>query len=261
MTFACLKVERRRSSTIVDLCRPDQRNALSPQLVNELTEVVDQTTREGVQLLVLRGQGKNFCAGFDLSDAAQCSEGDLLLRFVRIEGLLQAVFHAPFETLALIHGRNFGAGVDLAAACSRRICAPDTSFQFPGLRFGLVLGTRRLSHLIGADMAHQILSSSWQFDAAEAHKIAFVQSVVSPEHWIHEIEAVADSLMPIDTLTRSHLRKVTQIDTRALDLSDLVLSASRPGLSERIAAYQRQNRSARISPTPGNSLQLNQTDK
>ncbi|MCR2153265.1 hypothetical protein NSX49_23710, partial [Salmonella enterica] len=71
------------------------------------------------------------------------SEGDLLLRFVRIETLLQRVAASPCLTVGLAHGRNFGAGVDLFGACKWRVSAPDASFRMPGLKFGLVLGTRR----------------------------------------------------------------------------------------------------------------------
>src|SRR3546814_4977267 len=95
------------------------------------------------------------------------SEGDLVLRLIRIETLLQTVWHLPFPTLALARGRVFGAGADLFCACSRRVAEPGTSFRMPGLGFGIVLGTRRLMARVGADAARSIQNETRTFDAAE----------------------------------------------------------------------------------------------
>ena len=70
------------------------------------------------------GRGPQFQRGFDFGDWESQSEGDLLLRFVRIEMLLQRVAATPCLTVALAHGRNFGAGVDLFGACKWRLAAP-----------------------------------------------------------------------------------------------------------------------------------------
>jgi hypothetical protein len=59
-----------------------------------------------------------------------------------------------------------GAGADLVAACDWRIAAPATRFRMPGLRFGIVLGTRRFAALVGADAAHEILVTSRSFGAS-----------------------------------------------------------------------------------------------
>ena len=73
-------------------------------------ELVQRAPAEGAKVLVFRGEGKTFSAGFDFSDVEQQTEGDLLLRFVRVELLLQAVASSPCLTVALAHGRTFGAG-------------------------------------------------------------------------------------------------------------------------------------------------------
>src|SRR5688572_30305656 len=138
-------VERANGVLALTLNRPEKMNALSAAVVEALGREVDAASRDGTRLLVLRGNGKNFSAGFDFGGYQQQSEGDLMLRFVRIAELLQAIEHAPFDTLALAHGKNFGAGVDLVGACARRILSPDATCRMPGLRFGLVLGTDRKS--------------------------------------------------------------------------------------------------------------------
>ena len=153
---ALVVLDKQADCWVVTLNRPDKRNALNAELVEDLIEVVEQAQAEKPSLLVLRGEGKNFSAGFDFSEWQDASEGDLLWRFVRIEQLLQMLQALPILTMALAHGKNFGAGVDLMAVCKHRVAAEDATFRMPGLKFGLVLGTRRLARLVGVQTARQI---------------------------------------------------------------------------------------------------------
>src|SRR3954465_10141982 len=111
----------RRWLATLSLNRPDRGNALGPELVEALAEAFDRAVAHGARLIVLRGEGRHFCTGFDLTDLESLSDGDLLLRVVRIEALLQCIHAAPVTTLAVATGRTFGAGADLFAACDRRI--------------------------------------------------------------------------------------------------------------------------------------------
>ncbi|HEV2007155.1 MAG TPA: enoyl-CoA hydratase/isomerase family protein, partial [Burkholderiales bacterium] len=137
--------------THLTLNRPQKANALSASLVEALLNAVEYAYTDATRLLILDGNGDHFCTGFDFTGYLEMSDGDLVLRFIRIEHLLQQLYHAPFATLVLAHGRNFGAGCDLVCAGSLRVAAPGATFRMPGLRFGIVLGTRRLAHRIGAD--------------------------------------------------------------------------------------------------------------
>jgi len=220
------------------LNRPDKRNALSPGLVEALLARATAAYDDGTRLLVLRGAGRNFSAGFDFGDLETVTDAELLRRFVRIEELLQAVYHAPYDTLALAHGRNFGAGADLICACARRIAAPGSTFLLPGLRFGLVLGTRRFAARVGAAEARRLLGDGVTFDADEAHGLGFVTAVAAPEEWpahVADARAAATALTPY---ARADLHRVVTEDTRDRDLADLVRSAARPGLTQRIQHYR-----------------------
>ena len=140
----------------VTLMRPGAGNSLSADLVAALEAVVDEGAVRRPRLMVLRGEGRHFCTGFDLSRLDEESDDTLLARFCRIELMLQKVHRAPFPTLAIAHGRTVGAGADLFAACTHRLAAPGTQFAFPGASgFGLVLGTRRLVQRVGAERARR----------------------------------------------------------------------------------------------------------
>jgi enoyl-CoA hydratase/carnithine racemase len=232
-----LRVERSGAITTITLDRPAKMNALSGALVDALLEAVDAAHRDGTRLVVVRGEGKNLSAGFDFGGYESQSEGDLLLRFTRIEQLLQMVHHAPFETLALAHGRNFGAGVDLIGACSRRVATTEATFRMPGLRFGLVLGTRRFALQVGGDTARDVLAESKTFAADEALTMGFLTQVAGIPEWPEVVARAAEAAEALQPEAHARLVAATRVDTRDADLAELVRSAAAPGLKMRIAEY------------------------
>ena len=260
-----LLAERSGTTLILTLNRPEKVNALSAPLVEALSEQVKAAEVSGIRLLVLKGNGRNFSAGFDFMDYEAQSEGDLLLRFVRIELLLQALRHARYETMALAHGRNFGAGVDLVCCCDHRIVAPSATFRMPGLSFGLLLGTRRYAEAVGSTRAQQVLAEAVTFDADGALADGFSTAQRPIEQWPAEIASTANRIAAMPDEARAALRQATFRDTRSEDLADGELtpkhaakvpafgsfpqspSASRPGMvapgaapsDDRFLAYRR----------------------
>jgi enoyl-CoA hydratase/carnithine racemase len=234
-----LLTARSGAVTVLTLNRPDKANALNAPLVDALTAAVDAAHRDGTRLLVLKGAGRNFCAGFDFGGYENASEGDLLLRFARIEILLQSVYHAPFATLALAQGKNFGAGVDLVLACSGRIAAPDAQFRMPGLKFGLQLGTRRLAARVGGDAARALLATSRTFNADEGLRTGFLDQIAMQDLWAERIERAAADAQLLSASAAARLHAAILADTRAADLADLVRSALEPGLKDRIREYRK----------------------
>ena len=232
-----LTLLRESDHWVFELNRPEKRNALSQELVESLIAAVDDAHKSDIPLLIFRGAGKNFSAGFDFGDFEESSEGDLLLRMVRIETLLQKVAASPSLTVALAHGRNFGAGVDLFAACKLRYATPEASFRMPGLKFGLVLGTRRFRNLVGVSAASSILGTARSFDSKEALEIGFLSQAASEETWPALLDQARESALALDTPTRLDLYRALDINDADTDMAELVRSAARPGFKARIRAY------------------------
>lgn len=227
------------------LCRPGKMNALSAGLVDGLLDAVERAHDDKARLLVFRGEGRNFSAGFDFDGIEGASDGDLLLRFVRVELLLHRIASSPAATLALAHGRNFGAGVDLFGVCRRRVAAPEASFRMPGLKFGLVLGTRRFAGLVGRETARGILETARTFGVEEAQAIGFVTALAAEEAWPALIEAAAADAASLPDASRAALYGQVGDERPDADLASLVRSAAAPGLRSRIQAYIEASRRAR----------------
>jgi enoyl-CoA hydratase/carnithine racemase len=241
-----LQVEHGDGLLQLTLNRPNSANALSPDLTEALIQTI--THSSNTRLCVLRGAGRHFCAGFDLSDLENLSDGDLLWRFLRIETLLQAVHHAPFPVVALGHGQMVGAGADLFAACWRRIVAPDAKFRMPGWNFELALGTRRLTNLIGQDAARDLLIDTKALAAEASLACGLATDLARQEEWPALIEVLRQRATVLSPLALKNLLDLTANDSRNDDIAAIVMTAGRPGLRDRVIAYRDRIRAAANPP-------------
>ncbi|MFC0692409.1 enoyl-CoA hydratase/isomerase family protein [Paraburkholderia humisilvae] len=240
-----LTIDKRAEYWSVTLNRPEKHNALSTELVEQLINVFDEVKIAKVPVVVLQGEGRCFSAGFDMTDVESSSEGDLLLRFVRIEMLLQRVAASPALTVAFAHGKNFGAGVDLIAACDLRVATPGATFRMPGLQFGLVLGTGRFARIVGSHEARRILETSEVFDVDRAFGNGFVECVAPFEQRDKVIADAVARATSLPAASRALLRDALRDDHADADLAALVRSAAEPGLKRRIDAYRNPASSTR----------------
>src|SRR5437588_12121461 len=150
----------------IELQRPERRNALNSQLVEELREAVLKAGDGSTRAIVLTGQGTAFCAGADLSGDAFAA--DYPDRLIELHKVLDA---APIPVIGAVNGPAIGAGLQLAMQCDLRVVAPDAFFQFPTSKYGLALDNwsiRRLSSLVGHGRARAMLLTAGKLSAQDA---------------------------------------------------------------------------------------------
>ena len=227
-----VRTEQASGVLTLTMNRPERGNALSAELVEALLEALRAAMADdAVHTTVLRGAGRHFCTGLDLSDLDQTSDGELLWRLVRIEMLLSLVWHAPKRTVAVAQGRAWGAGADLLAACEQRVVLPGATLRFPGAQFGIVLGTRRLALRMGSAAARAVVTEGGELSAPQALACGLAT---------HEQEP-AWSAPRVDGDTAAALYAATRAaeggDQRDADLAALVRSAAQPGLQARVRRY------------------------
>lgn len=221
---------------LLTLNRGSKANSLTPTLVEDLITALDQP--DNVRMAVIRGEGKHFCAGFDLSDISELSDGDLLWRFVRIELLLQKIYHSPFPIVALGHGQIVGAGADLFVACWHRVVAPCVKLKMPGWNFELALGTGRLAALIGQDAARDMLIDTRSISAENAREIGLASDLIEKEGWEDLVTTLGARARTLPTEATTNMLALTGSKNAELDLAALVRSAARPGLKARVEKYR-----------------------
>jgi enoyl-CoA hydratase len=176
----------------IELQRPERRNALNSQLVEELREAMLKAGDGSVRAIVLTGQGTVFCAGADLSGDAFAA--DYPDRLIELHKVMDAV---PIPLIGAINGPAIGAGLQLAMRCDLRVVAPDAFFQFPTSKYGLALDNwsiRRLSSLVGHGRARAMLLTAEKLTAETALHTGManrIGTLTDAQAWAAEIAGLA----------------------------------------------------------------------
>jgi enoyl-CoA hydratase/carnithine racemase len=176
-----LRVETGDGSATVWLDRPDRRNALSLELMTELTGVLRELGRDAsVRAIVLAGEGPAFSAGHDLSEMVGRDPAFYDTLFAACVELMEAVHQVAQPVIARVHGIATAAGCQLVAACDLAIAAESARFATPGVRIGLFCSTPMvpLSRAIGRKRAFEMLVTGEPIDAATALDYGLVNRVV-----------------------------------------------------------------------------------
>jgi enoyl-CoA hydratase len=207
------------------LARPETRNAQTEAMGVEVERAVGElNANEDVRAVLVRGEGKAFCAGGDLTfiDARTQSSADennaAMLRFYR---LFLSVRKLAVPSIALLHGAARGAGVCFALACDLRLCAADTSLALNFVRIGLHPGMGAswlLPRLVGPANAAELLLTGRSIDAAEALRIGLVNRVVAPEELLRAgRELAAEIAVSAPIAVRQTKRSLAATFDRSLD--------------------------------------------
>ena len=126
---------------VLSLNRPAASNALEAGLVEALTAAVAAAGEGGARAVVIRGEGRNFCAGAhlgELGELADAGEAERLADARRLAGLYRAVLRSPLLTVAAVRGAAYGGGLGLAGACDLVVAEPGSKLQFSEVRLGFV---------------------------------------------------------------------------------------------------------------------------
>ncbi|RME17426.1 MAG: crotonase/enoyl-CoA hydratase family protein, partial [Alphaproteobacteria bacterium] len=184
-----------RGVVTATLNRPEARNALSGQMIDELTDFAGTLgSAPETRAVVLAGAGKVFCAGGDLRWMQAQIEADRETRMRearKLAEMLRALNEMPAPLIGRIHGGAFGGGVGLACVCDVAIAAEGTRFGLTETRLGLIPATISPYVLarMGEGKARRVFMSARLFDAAEARELDIVARVVPEEGLDAAVEA------------------------------------------------------------------------
>lgn len=182
----------------ITLDRPDRRNALSPEMVAELTHALQSaSTDPQCRAVLLRAEGPAFCAGMDLETLRRMTDQPYEVNLDdsrRMAALLDLVWTLPKPTVAAVQGAALGGGCGLAMLCDVTMAAPEATFGFPEVRIGFVpaIVSVFLTRLVGHAHARDLLVTGRSLDAVEAHRIGLVNRVTPPgnlDAHAHELAA------------------------------------------------------------------------
>src|SRR2546429_3888590 len=190
-------IEKQSPQTpLVPLTRPERRNSLPIQLLNELISAIKVASDQpDERVLILRGAGAAFCTGLDLKEAADQTKAHATAEMVATT--LITLAETRLVTIATVHGAAVAGGAGIMSACDFVVAAEKTKIGYPEVRRGLVAGLAMtfLRRQVGERNMRELLFSAELIDAARAKEIGLVNRVVAPDDVMSEAQKFAESVL------------------------------------------------------------------
>ncbi|MFC4181898.1 enoyl-CoA hydratase [Saccharococcus thermophilus] len=185
---------------IITLNRPESANALSTELLYELSHLLyDLAFRRDVRVVIFTGAGeKVFCAGADLKERAGMNETEVRKTVTLIRETINQVEQLPQPVICALNGSAFGGGLELALACDIRVAADTAQLGLTETSLGIIPGaggTQRLPRLIGKGKAKELIFTAKRITAKEAEQIGLVEYVVPREQLMEKAMEIAEQIV------------------------------------------------------------------
>src|ERR671922_2232568 len=183
MNYSAIQVAQHDGIAKITLNRPDKRNAISFQLVDELMVALDEIERSQSQVVILTGAGKAFCAGMDLDELKTLlgkTHDDNVKDSARMARIFRRLYEFPKPTIAAVNGAAIAGGTGIATICDFTLAVPDAKFGYTEVKIGFVpaIVSAFLTRQVGEKIARDLLLTGRLFDAEEAKRIGLVQELV-----------------------------------------------------------------------------------
>ncbi len=199
MTYKTILVTENNGVKTIMLNRPARRNAMTPEMQDELIEAIKKAATDSCRVVLLTGAGEAFCAGLDLvhlQAIADKSQSDHVADAERVARLFRTLYELPKPTIAVVQGAAIAGGTGLATICDFTLASPGVKFGFTEVKIGFVpaLVSAFLTLQIGEKRARDLLLSGRLFSSEEAEQMGLVNEVVHPEELADRANALAERL-------------------------------------------------------------------
>ncbi|HEX7588943.1 MAG TPA: enoyl-CoA hydratase/isomerase family protein [Anaerolineae bacterium] len=188
MNFKTLRVQTIDQIATVSLHRPAARNSMNSEMIGELSALVEELRGDpAISAVILTGSGRVFSAGADVEMLTRIGETftpeQTREEICKWRAAFDALEALPQVTIAAVNGLAFGGGVVLSLACDFRLASSRAIFGLPEIKLGMVLalgGTQRLTRLVGASAAKEMILRGRNVTAIEAQRLGLVHRVSDP---------------------------------------------------------------------------------
>lgn len=197
--FELLIYEKQGALGFITLNRPNEMNAFSNALVEELDRAIDLVEKDAeIRVLIITGSGeKAFMAGADIKEL---QNRDFILgreQTRRRQQVLNKIVEMKIPVIAAINGFALGAGLELALACTLRVACEEARLGAPEVNLAIIPGdggTQRLPRMIGFGRAMEMVLTGDFIDAQEAYRIGLVNKVVPKDDLMEAVKKMAEKI-------------------------------------------------------------------
>ncbi|MGD0528269.1 MAG: enoyl-CoA hydratase-related protein [Polyangiaceae bacterium] len=230
--YGRIKVARDAGVETITLSYPERRNAIGPQMTNELLWALeDARSADEARVIVLTGEGKAFCAGGDFAQMTSGADGPALAPKGDYADLLLALTNSDKPVVAKVNGHAMGGGLGLVAACTFAVASTEAKLGTPEIDVGLfpMMIMAVLARHVPRRRLVEMMLLGEKLDAEEAARLGLVNRAASPEALDAEVKKLTDALAGKSPSTvRLGLRAFAAQD-------DLDLETALPMLRDRLA--------------------------
>jgi enoyl-CoA hydratase/carnithine racemase len=240
-------VRREPPAARITLNRPEKRNALSLELMDEVTGVLGELAREtDVRAIVIEGAGPGFSGGHDLAEMVGRDLAFYQRLFDACTEMMQAIHRVPQPVIARVHGIATAAGCQLVATCDLAVASDDARFGTSGVRTGLFCTTPgvAVSRTIGRKQALEMLLTGELVDAQTALRFGLVNRVVPADLVDETVQEFVDAIARLSPYAlavgkEAFYRHIDMDEEHAYELAKAVMStnACAPDAQEGISAF------------------------
>ena len=206
MSEQVILVEKRQRVLYITLNRPEKINALTVQMLEDLLSAVHAAEDDPeVGPIVIRGAGRGFCSGWDLTPSPERDRlGELSIQndintMARRSGRLGELWHLTKPIIAQVQGYCLAGGTDLALNCDIIIAAEDAQFGFPAVRSMGTPPTHMWTYLAGPQWAKRLLLTGDRIDGKTAARIGLVLEAVPEAELEAHVDRLASTMAKIPT--------------------------------------------------------------
>ncbi|HXZ81686.1 MAG TPA: enoyl-CoA hydratase-related protein [Terriglobales bacterium] len=200
MSFATITLRHENQIALVTFNRPEKRNAISFELIDDLMRALDEIERSEARVLILTGAGKAFCAGLDLEGLQGLvgkTHAENVKDSAKMAGLFRRIYDFPLPTIAAVNGAAIAGGTGLATMCDFTLAVPEAKFGYTEVRIGFVpaIVSSFLVMQVGHKIARDWLLTGRLFDAAEAYRHGLINELVPPDKLLPRAMEIANLLL------------------------------------------------------------------
>ena len=196
--MAFVELERRGTTGIITMNRPEALNALNDQVLRDLEQVLDQVEQEEeILVAVITGAGRSFVAGADIGQMSQLSAVEAKKFGVYGNQVFLKLENLTKPTIAAVNGFALGGGCELSMSCDIRIASENAVFAQPEVSLGITAGfggTQRLARIIGVGKAKELLYTTNKIKAPEALALGLVNAVYPADQLMDEAMKLAEKI-------------------------------------------------------------------
>jgi len=223
MAFRTLKLEFDGALAVITLTRPEKRNAISTEMIDELLGALADVQSSVARVAILTGEGKAFCSGMDLDELraiASRSPAEHLEDSRRMARLFRTVYAFPKPIIAAVNGAALAGGCGLATLADFTLAVPEAKFGYTEVRIGFIpaLVSVFLRRQLGEKRTRDLMLTGRIFNAAEAQTIGLVNEVVPPEDLMNAARRLAETLIASSPTSLARTKRLlVQISEAELD--------------------------------------------